>query len=130
MRVDHRHCLASPASQWRCVVLDQREDLMRVTTINTPVSENDRGPWQDDFDPRPACAGRSLVQKMEDRLDEIIWDLMIMHAQGIDPGPLAGEARGVTSCISLVRTPYAPDDEKVKADAMVRYQARLSAVVA
>lgn len=120
MRIDAAHCLAHNATV-RCAVLSQREELMRLATIN------DRGPWGEDFDPRPSCAGRSLVGKMEDRLDELV--VQLMQGGVSDPGLLSalkGEMRGITHCIALVRTPYAPDDEAVKNAAMDRYRARLS----
>lgn len=110
MRVDAAHCLAEPASKARCVVLDERERMM------------------EGFDPRPNCSGRTLVQRMEDRLDEIIWDLMVAGAGSQPVGQLPGQAQGITECIALVRTPYAPDLELVKQAAMVRYYAKVAAL--
>lgn len=129
MRVDAAHCLAEPASKVRCVVLEQREEWMRVQTLN-----GERGPWGEDFDPRPACAGRSLLQMMEDRLDEVVWDIMVLNATTagvatIEKSDLAGQAQGIAQCIAYVRTPYAPDVAAIKAAAMERYQRRVMAMV-
>lgn len=136
MRIDHRHCLATPASKWRCVVLDQREELMRLSTIN-----DERGPWGDSFDPRPSCAGRTLVQRMEDRLDEIIVRLMVASArqpqeivmsEHNELVTLKGQALGLSECIALVRFPYVDTDTavaSVKAAAMERYQSNLAAAM-
>lgn len=119
MRIDVRHCLSSPASRVRCVVLEEREKLMGL-------------------DPRPQCAGRSLVQMMEDRLDEVVWDLQVHYAAGAGRGTpdfdirtaeLAGEARGIAQCIAFVRTPYAPDVDAIKAASLQRYQERLTALL-
>lgn len=108
MRIDVRHCLSSPASRVRCVVLEEREKLMGL-------------------DPRPQCAGRSLVQMMEDRLDEVVWDLQVAASSGLPTDRFAGEAAGIAQCIAFVRTPYAPDVDAIKAASLQRYQERLTA---
>lgn len=129
MRVDVKHCLSTPASKARCVVLDQREEMMRVATVNDEAAPGAR------LDPRPQCAGRSLLQMMEDRLDQVVWDIMVLNAQApavatMDKALLAGEASGIAQCIAFVRTPYAPDVGAVKAASMDRYQRRLAALAA
>ena len=133
MKVDHRHCLATPASKWRCVVLNEREEMMRLSTINEE-------PGAPGFDPRPACAGRSLVQRMEDRLDELIVRLMVASArqpqeivmsEHNELVGLKGQALGLSECIALVRFPYQSTEEgvnQVKAAAMARYQATIAQV--
>lgn len=95
---------------------------------------SERGPWGDLYDgPAPgraSCAGRSLLELLEDRLDELTWDLMVQQAAGtVDPS-LSGEARGVAHAIALIRGPYNPNVDAVKAGAMSRYQDRLSALLA
>ena len=80
------------------------------------TSMKERGPWQDDFDARPACAGKSLVQRMEDTLDVLMWKIAL--------GPtdlLRGEAYGIAQCIALVRTPYDPDVTAVRNAAVQRH---------
>ena len=80
------------------------------------------------------CAGRSLLELMEDSLDEIVWQLALAGAHPDTPDAatvlLRGRARGVAECIALVRTPYAPDVDAVRAAASSRYQARLALVTA
>lgn len=123
MLIDHRHCLATSPARFRCVAMAEREDLMRVVDNGYMDADKTRGPWQDDFDARPACAGRSLVQRMEDRLDELIVALYAAPTES-----MKGEALGITQCIALVRTPYAPDLELVRTAAMARYTERMAAL--
>lgn len=40
-----------------------------------------------------------------------------------DYSDLRGEARGVAWCISVIQSPYSPDVDAVRAEAMVRYKA-------
>lgn len=77
---------------------------------------------------RTECAGRSLLELMEDRLDAAVLELAVLTTQR--PNDLAmlgaqGRAQGIAECIALIRTPYAPDVDAVKAAASARYQAAL-----
>jgi len=69
------------------------------------------------------CAGRSLVEMMEDELDVIVNRLMTggEAADGRDPG----RAEGVAFCIAIIRQPYNPDIDLVRNDAMLRYEASI-----
>lgn len=64
------------------------------------------------------CPGRSIVGMMEDHLDILIEELI----NGDHPYPEALRARtlGVAECIAIIRNPYAPDVDQVRADAMER----------
>lgn len=67
------------------------------------------------------CEGKSIKEIMEDELDSIIMRLMTPGseaADGRDPG------RGESLCwaIALVENPYAPDMDKAKGEAMLRYE--------
>lgn len=69
------------------------------------------------------CAGRSLVERMEDELDAVVERLMTDSAteDGRDPG----RAEGMAICIAILREPYRPDIDVVRNDAMLRYEASL-----
>lgn len=94
---------------------------------------DERGPWRDDWDARPQCAGKSLLDLMEERLDEVVWEIAVERASGVaDPAHVAhlqGQAMGLATSIALVRTPYAPDVDAVRAAAGARYQQRLALAV-
>lgn len=90
----------------------------------------------------PVPPAPSLLETMWGRLDEITAELMRDYAEYdkffdgadgegagireewlIEQAKLKGEALGVAWCISVVQSPYAPDVDAVRAEAMVRYQA-------
>lgn len=90
----------------------------------------------------PTPTAPSLLETMWGRLDELIAELIrdyteydgfVDEADGegrnlraewlIEQGTLKGEALGVAWCISVVESPYAPNVDAVRAEAMRRYKA-------
>lgn len=94
----------------------------------------------------PTPAAPSLLETMWGRLDEITAELIRDYAQQEPPedfqhgngsecinperlnweedaASLKGEALGVAWCISVVESPYAPNVDAVRAEAMRRYTA-------
>lgn len=67
------------------------------------------------------CAGRSIVEMMEDELDAIIERLMGEPENEEE----RGKAAGVSYCIAIARQPYNPDVPAVKNEAMLRWEARM-----
>lgn len=64
------------------------------------------------------CEGRSIVETMEDHLDDLIEELI----NGDHPYPDSLKARtlGVAECIALIRNPYNPDVDLIREQAMAR----------
>jgi len=94
----------------------------------------------------PTPAAPSLLETMWGRLDEITAELIRDYSKNDRPDPrthengtdcfsaehvewgedyaaLKGEALGVAWCISVVESPYAPNVDAVRAEAMRRYTA-------
>jgi hypothetical protein len=96
----------------------------------------------------PAPTAPTLLETMWGRLDEITAELIRDYSQDIhnslqnrsaelgqgegvielhefeeDAAALKGEALGVAWCISVVESPYAPNVDAVRAEAMRRYKA-------
>jgi hypothetical protein len=75
----------------------------------------------------PAPTAPSLLETMWGRLDEITAELMRAAKEepslpNEDWGQAKGEALGVAWCISVVESPYAPNVDVVRAEAMRRWQ--------
>lgn len=77
------------------------------------------------------CAGKSVVDLMEERLDLYIYTLMSdwvgeaapsSTAEQAEYDQLKGRAQGVCEALALFANPYHPDQERVKALAMQRYR--------
>lgn len=88
---------------------DIKRALARLTKINgfRPI--------------RPAsqvCGGKSILEMMWDELDAIVERLMGGGAAEDDKG----RAQGVAMCIALVENPYLPDVERVREQAMDRWE--------
>jgi hypothetical protein len=76
----------------------------------------------------PVQPAPSLVETMWARLDEITTELMraAVNEPSLpeeDWGQVKGEALGVAWCISVVESPYAPNVDAVRAEAMRRWKA-------
>lgn len=72
-----------------------------------------------------ACAGMSLLEMMEWRLDGLMEYLMQTDMETADQEDVLlkkGEAQGVATCIAIIRTPYDPNVIAVKAEAVERYE--------
>jgi hypothetical protein len=69
---------------------------------------------------RGECAGRSIVEMMEDELDSVVERLM--NGGAADDGRDPGRAEGMAFCIALIRQPYNPNMESVREAAMDRYE--------
>jgi len=72
---------------------------------------------------RPDCAGKSLLELLWDQLmgcygelAEVDWDNAVN-----DDFLLRGEATGLATAISIITNPYAPDVDRVRAEAAERY---------
>lgn len=79
--------------------------------------------------PENACAGRSLVEMMEDTLDGIfsyLKDTDMENADELDVAEKKGQAQGVAMCIAIIRSPYYPDVTAVKAEAVRRWEWKIS----
>jgi hypothetical protein len=116
---DPSECIAHAPVAWRvqCKVLRERERLMG-RNADTRNARQEFG---------ESCGGKSIRELMEDRLDDIIDEVMALGDD--EPAPedwkLKGEGRGVAWCIALILQPYNPDVDDVMNDAMLRYEARL-----
>lgn len=72
---------------------------------------------------RPAsqvCGGKSILEMMWGELDAIVERLMGGGAAEDDKG----RAQGVAMCIALVENPYLPDVERIREQAMDRWEAQ------
>lgn len=82
-----------------------------------------------DFSEPGVCAGKSLVEMMEDVLDGLFLYLKqsdLEKADSLDIEAKKGEANGVAKCIAIIQNPYYPNVDSVKADAVRRYEYRES----
>lgn len=64
-------------------------------------------------------AGPSLLEQMWAELDSIV-DRLVEPGAVAEDGRDPGRAEGVAWCIALVQTPYAPDMEAIRVQAMER----------
>lgn len=73
---------------------------------------------------RPTCDGRSILEMMEDELDVVMERLMSRDGaaeDGLDPG----RAQGLATAIAIIRNPYRPDMDMVRAMAVERWETAL-----
>ena len=77
--------------------------------------------------PPGACQGRSLVEMMEDQLDGVFNWLKDTDMNREDPlavKEMQGRAQGIAECLAIIQSPYAPNVNAVKADAVRRWEWR------
>lgn len=121
MKADAHECLSGKAGLVTCKVLRDWVELggEKVYRMSKAEKAMNSGSSSKPGD----CAGRSLVEMMEDELDSIVERLMNggAAADGRDPG----RAEGVAMCIAIIRQPYNPNIEAVREAAMERYEASI-----
>jgi len=109
---------SSPADPLPCVRLAQTGVLCQLLQDrNNYMSKKD---FLRDASRDVSCAGKSLVEMMEDRLDEVFSRLKTEPAEdGRDPG----RAEGIATCIAIIRNPYSPNINIIRAEAVERWEA-------
>ena len=117
---DFRCCLKGLGSikTPRCIIYEQRREIMSKASWL-------RGDENDGY----SCAGRSLLEMLEDELDES-FDRLMSGTYADDDESLnkaKGRAEGLTFAIAVIRGPYAPNLDATKGQAVVRYQEREAA---
>lgn len=84
--------------------------------------------WLRDEDRDASCAGKSLVEMMEDMLDEEVEAFAPAVLRGDERTAeileAQGRARGIASCVALIRKPYYPDPDGIRDAAMSRFYDR------
>lgn len=86
--------------------------------------------WLRRSDDDVSCAGRSLVEIMEEELDDVMTQLMenVYDEDEAEDAAnlnlLRGKAQGISTCLAIIQNPYAPSIDGIKADAVRRYEAR------
>lgn len=95
-----------------CIIAKQKESILMGTKTR----------WLTDTSPEGACAGRSLVEIMEDELDEVYDRLVESGADADDIDK--GKAQGIALCIAIIQAPYFPNVDTVRADAVRRHEWR------
>lgn len=116
---DFRCCLTGLGSinTPKCIVYMQREEIMSKASWLRDSSDNDK-----------SCAGRSLLEMLEDELDES-FDRLMDGTYADDPENLnkcKGRAEGLTFAIAVIRGPYAPNIDATKGQAVARFQERMA----
>lgn len=82
------------------------------------------------IDDRPAveCAGKTIKQLIEERLDEYIDELMdddaVAGMTEMQLSALKHTAAGLTEALAILSKPYYPNIEAIKEEAMDRYAER------
>lgn len=102
----------------KCIIYEQRREIMSKASYL-------RGGETDGF----SCAGRSLLEMLEDELDES-FDRLMDGTYADDPENLnkcKGRAEGLTAAIAIIRGPYAPNIDATKGQAVARFQDRQAA---
>lgn len=67
--------------------------------------------------PPGACVGRSLLEMLEDELDEKVDWLNDVGGSQIEMENVKGQAMGLATSIAIIRAPYCPNVESVRQDA-------------
>jgi hypothetical protein len=74
------------------------------------------------------CSGKSLLEMLQDRLDEYIDELMdeeaVANMKKSEVAKLQGTAAGLTEAIAIILMPYLPNVDGVRDAAMERYEER------
>lgn len=109
-RADGRPCLHAPLGT--CKILMERQALM---ARNAETRSEKRMLSSGD-----SCAGRSLLEMIEERLDDVVDRLMAGEAEDTDKGA----ALGLAEAIAIIKNPYYPDVDVIRAEAMERYDER------
>lgn len=117
-RADHDCCLYGIGSinTPTCMIRRQREIIMGKR----------KG---DDINDSPpgACSGRSLLEMLEDSLDEVV-DILkgpMDHTYGdVEVATLKGKAQGFAESIAIIRNPYYPNVTAVRAESVERWEWR------
>lgn len=70
------------------------------------------------------CKGKGIREIIEDELDTIIDRLMTPGSEAAD-GRDPGRGEALSWCLAVIEEPYAPNMDKIKGEAMLRYEAKL-----
>lgn len=70
------------------------------------------------------CAGKSIVELIEDELDALIVTLMEDDLAPEEKKDVAAECRGLALAVAIIRNPYEPDVNLIREQAMNRYADR------
>lgn len=120
MKADATHCIqhAPLTHKETCRLLEERLHIMGKQTRVLEASAS--------------CAGKSILEMMNEELDRLVGLLMTDWStppeegddeEWLDYGEVRGQAQGVAMCIAFVLNPYHPNIEAVKDDALERYAA-------
>jgi hypothetical protein len=76
---------------------------------------------------RPSCGGKSIMEMLWERLDEI-YVMLMGPLRGYSDGDrmksrTIGEALGIATAIAIIMNPYAPNVDAVRAEARSRWEA-------
>lgn len=108
-RADFRCCLSYSGSvnDPKCIVYEQRREIMARS-------------WMRDEDKSVTCAGKSILEMMEIELDEVMERLMLNGGLPND----VGAAQGIATCLAIIKNPYYPNIDSIKAEAVIRWEVR------
>ena len=114
-RADHDCCLWMIGSikTPQCIVTKQKEMIMG------------RRKGADTIDSEPGdCAGRSILEMIEDELDKT-FEWLKGNLEGQDERAIEnakGKAQGYAESLAIIRNPYYPNVNAVKAEAVERWE--------
>lgn len=101
-----------------CAILASRDHLV------VKLSKIGKEKYMDRIDQyEKYCEDRSVKEIMEDELDTIMDRLM--NDGGAADGRDPGRGESLSWAIALVENPYAPNMDKIKGEAMLRYERRM-----
>lgn len=73
---------------------------------------------------RPSGAGRSIIEILVEHLDDSVTELAIIGPEHPARKTLAGMAHAFALSVAIMRNPYDPPIDDVKAEARARWKAR------
>lgn len=124
---------ARPPFSLRCKVIQDYEEVRKSVGLKTErlIREQERAAAEGRS---VSCAGKSIIEMLQDRLDLCIYTLMTDWV-GKPPANdeereelllLKGRAQGLTEALTIFDNPYYPDQQRIKNEAMLRYEARIA----
>lgn len=121
-----------PPFTLRCKVIHDYEEVRRpLSKIKRLIREQERAVENGHS---VSCAGKSIIERLQDQLDLCIYTLMTDWV-GRPPTTeeereeyllLKGRAQGLTEALTIFDNPYYPDQNRIKNEAMLRYEARVA----
>lgn len=117
-RADHRCCLTTEVWERTCVIARDMENYVVDTKLYQQRMLMDPH--------RPTCDGLSVLEMIEAELDAIMERLMAPEGAQAEDGRDPGRAEGLAVAIAIIRNPYRPDLDLVRAMAVERWEAKVA----